>query len=271
MSSDLHIHTSASDGRLSPREVIEEAKAVGLQYIAITDHDTVKGLLQLQKDHLFPNEEITIIPGIEFSAHMPKHEVHILGLNIDISNKVLQENLQKIVDCRWRRFDIMLEKINLLGYTVSKEDVLTIAASTESIGRAHIARAIVEKGFFKSVGEVFEKLLYKDGPAYASHYKLEVAEIIELVHHANGQAVLAHPGLIGDDDIVRQVIKSGIDGLEVYHPKHAAEEIQKYQTLARENQIIMTGGSDFHAIPKRYPNKLGIFTVDDAYALQFIK
>lgn len=271
MSSDLHIHTSASDGRLSPREVIQEAIAVGLHYIAITDHDTIKGLRQLHEDKLFPNQGITIIPGIEFSAHMPKHEVHILGLNIDLSNKVLQEKLQEIVDCRWRRFDQIIEKIQLLGYDIYKEDFLAIAGNTESIGRAHIARALVEKGFFKSVGETFEKLLYKDGPAYVPHYKLAVGEIIELVHNANGQAVLAHPGLIGNDDIVRQVIKAGIDGLEVHHPKHTEEEVQKYQNLARKNQIMMTGGSDFHAIPKRYPNKLGIFTVDDEYALQFIK
>ncbi|WP_110953202.1 PHP domain-containing protein [Anaerosinus massiliensis] len=271
MSSDLHIHTSASDGRLSPREVIRQAKAAGLRYIAITDHDTVKGLYQLQKDGLYPNKEIIIIPGIEFSAHMPTHEVHILGLNIDISNRMLQSNLQKLVDFRWQRLKTMLEKMQALGYAITEEEILAVAGNAESIGRAHLARVLVEKKFFESIGEVFDQLLYKDGPAYASHYKLEIEEIISLVHHAGGLAVLAHPGLVGDDEIVGKVIKSGIDGLEVFHPKHTAEEVQKYQALAETNRLIVTGGSDFHAIPKRYPNELGVFTVDDSYAEQFIR
>lgn len=269
MACDLHIHTSSSDGKLSPFEIIQHAKEVKLDTIAITDHDTIEGLIILQKTGLFPNKDIRIIPGIEFSAHMPKHEVHILGLNINIFYQPLIEKMQEVVEERWLRFERMVEKIQKLGYDLSKADVLTIAGDTQSIGRAHIARALVEKGLFANVGAVFEKLLYKGKPAYEHHYKLETSEIVELIHAAGGKAILAHPGLVGDDDIVMQILAQDIDGLEVYHPRHDEVETRKYRQLAEERNLMITGGSDFHAIPTRYPEVLGIFTIDNAYAEQF--
>lgn len=261
----MHIHTSVSDGRLSPEEILREAKQAGLSYIAITDHDTVKALHKLQALHLYPSEEIEIIPGIEFSAHRIENEVHILGYHIDIFHEELQANLDKVVECRWKRFSKIICKLRALGYAITEEDVLAVAGKTESIGRAHIAQALVNRGFFSRLGEVFDEVLRKNGSAYVPHFRLTSTEIIRLIKKAGGIAVLAHPGLIGDERVVEQIIQEGIDGIEVFHPRHSIEKIDKYKKIAKAHNLIITGGSDYHAIPTRYPKRLGEFTVEDSY------
>ncbi len=146
MSSDLHMHTSCSDGLLSPEELIDAAKEAGLNYIAITDHDTVNGICQLYEAGLYPSKGIKIIPGIEFSAHHETSEIHILGYNIDIYNKNLTDRLNDVVEGRWLRFSNMVKKLQELGYDISEADVLEIAGDSTSISRSHIAHAMVKKG-----------------------------------------------------------------------------------------------------------------------------
>lgn len=243
------------------------AKSAGLRYIAVTDHDTMNGLRRLRQATLFPVEGIEIIPGIEFSAHMPEHEVHILGYHIDLLDTRLQAKLDEVVKCRWTRFDKIVEKLWAMGYAVTREDIMALAGNTESIGRAHIARALVDKGYFNRLGEVFVKVLHKNGPAYVPHYRLESEEIIHLIRSSGGVAVVAHPGLIGDDTIVADLIAKGIDGIEVFHPKHSQAECEKYRRLALMHGLLATGGSDYHGIPTRYPNKIGMFTIEDKYAM----
>ncbi|WIW69683.1 PHP domain-containing protein [Anaerosinus gibii] len=266
MASDLHIHTIASDGRLSPQEVVQLAIKNNLKYIAITDHDTLNGLLKLDEKNLLYQESIKIIRGIEFSADMPSNEVHILGYHIDLYYPPLKEKLKSLVDARWNRLDNMIKKLNSLGYIIKKEEVLEIAGDTTSIGRAHIARCLVEKGYFKRLGEIFDQLLGKNCPAYEPHAKLTCEEIIQLVSRAGGVSIIAHPGMIGDDKIVHHLIALGISGIEVFHPKHSPEEVIKYMELAKKNNLFITGGSDYHAIKTRYPEKLGMFTIDDIWA-----
>lgn len=271
MAIDLHIHTTASDGRLTPREVLTEAKRVGLTCIAITDHDTLDGIKELAQAGLDFDAAVRIIRGIEFSAYMPHNEVHILGLNIDLENEVLNQRLTTVRQSRWQRLDIMLRRLQNAGYDrVKKEAVLRLAGQSRSIGRAHIAAALTEAGYFASVTEAFEQLLHKGGKIYEPHCKLEVGEIISLIHGAGGKAVLAHPGLVRDDKIVQQVLAAGMDGIEVYHPRHGADEVKKYEQMAKDNGLLVSGGSDFHAIPGRFPEKLGIFTVDDAAVAKLI-
>lgn len=267
MASDLHIHTTASDGRFTPEEVIQYAKAAKLSTIAITDHDTVNGLRQLHEARLFPSEEIDIIPGVEFSADMKDNEVHILGYHVDIFDKELRMKLDQVVRCRWLRYAEMVRKLQAIGYPLTEKDVLEVAGKTESIGRAHIAQAMVNKGFFSRLGEVFDAVLGKRGPAYVPHYRMRPEEIIRLIKAAGGIAVVAHPFLIGDDQIVLRLIRQGIDGIEVFHPKHTVEISEKYKQMALENKLLITGGSDYHAIPTRYPTRLGEFTIDDGYAV----
>lgn len=267
MSADLHIHTTASDGRLTPQEVIARSYEKGLQIIAITDHDTIDGLLAIQECES-PAAKLTVIPGIEFSTDLPHHEVHILGYYIDITNETLNNQLRIIISDRLDRVQKMIEKLQQLGYNVSFCRVMDIAGEAKAVGRPHVAKVLVENGYFPSVKDAFNGLLEKNGPAYIPHYKLSPEQVIDLIHHAGGLAVLAHPGLVGSDEIVQQIINHGIDGLEVYHPSHDEEQTKKYLSYAENNGLVITGGSDFHAISGRFPDDLGIFTIPDIIAVK---
>lgn len=261
MKVDLHIHTTASDGRLSPQDIVDHAISMGLTHIAITDHDTVDAIIALHRLDYLKNKNITMIPGIEFSTDLPSHEVHVLGYFVDIFNTELQSQLNVIVADRWDRVKRTIIKLADLGYIVDYERVVELAGGTTSVGRPHIARVLVEKGYFASVTDVFNALLYKNGPAYVPHYKLDYQTVIKLIHQAGGISVLAHPGLIGDDLIVHEIIDAGIQGIEVYHPCHNADQTIQYLKMAEQYNKIITGGSDFHGIPTRFPDKLGVFTI----------
>ncbi|WP_425060937.1 5'-3' exoribonuclease [Sporomusa carbonis] len=266
MIADLHIHTNISDGRLSPQEVVRQAEGAGLSYIAITDHDTIDAHLLLRTEGYFNPDalNLSIIPGIEFSTDLPRHEVHILGYFIDIDNAKLKDQLDIVLNDRLRRSQIMVDKLNNLGYSIDYDRVLAIAGQAAAIGRPHIAKALVENGYFKTVSEAFDAVLAKNGPAYVPHYKLTPEQVIKLIKQAGGVAILAHPGLIGDDTLVHHLITAGIHGLEVYHPEHDQLMSSKYLAIAKKYNLKITGGSDFHAIPGRYPEKLGVFTVSAA-------
>lgn len=271
MSSDLHMHTSCSDGLLTPEELVEAAKEAGLSYIAITDHDTVAGLCQLYEHGLYPQPGIRIIPGIELSAHHEVSEIHILGYNIDIYNKELADRLNDVVEARWTRFSTMVEKLQGLGYDISETDVLEIADGSTSISRSHIAQTMVRKGYFPSIKETFDQLLEKGKPAYVSHYRLEPEEIIDLIKNSGGTPVLAHPKLVHDDELVETLLKKGIEGIEAFYPRHTEEDTERYLAMADKYHLLVTGGSDFHGIPGRMPKFIGDFTVADEYAAELYR
>ncbi|WP_295919432.1 PHP domain-containing protein [Anaerovibrio lipolyticus] len=271
MSSDLHMHTTSSDGRLTPEELVDAAKAAGLNYIAITDHDTVDGIRQLYEAGLYPAKGIKIIPGIEFSAHHELHEIHILGYNIDIYDKVLADRLNDVVEARWLRFSSIVQKLQEMDYDISETDVLEIAGDSTSISRSHIAQALMKKGAFGSVKECFDKVLGKGCPAYVSHFLLEPEEIIDLIKQSGGIPVLAHPRLIHDDELVEELLKKGIEGVEAIYPKHSPEDTQRYIDMANKYNLMITGGSDFHGIPGRLPEKLGEFVIEDSYAAEIYR
>lgn len=266
MAADLHIHTTASDGFLSPEETVNQAIYAGLTHIALTDHDTVNGLLSLQKAGHTSNGKISIIPGIEFSTDLPQHEVHILGYFIDIFNNELRHELEIITTSRFKRLERIISRLKKLGYHVDYQHVLEIAGQAKSIGRPHVARALIEKGYFTNINDVFSSLLEKNRPAYVPHYKLTPQKAITLIKRAGGMPVLAHPGLIGNDNILTAIIRLGICGLEVYHPKHDLLKTKRYMEIACQHNLAITGGSDFHAIPDRFPDKLGLFTIDSTLA-----
>jgi len=266
MPSDLHIHTTFSDGRLTPEEIVTAAKAAGLSYIAITDHDNVDGIRHLYEQGLYPGKGICIIPGIECSSQAEGHDVHILGYNINIYHQELLDRLNDVVEGRWTRFTTMVEKLQELGYAITETEVLQVAGTSKSIGRPHIARVLVQKGFFPDIRTVFNEVLGNDKPAYVPHYKLDPAEIVALVHAAGGIVVLAHPKLVGDDGLVERLLELGFDGMEVFYPQHTADDVARYQTMAAKYHLLLTGGSDFHGTLQRYPDQLGTFTVEDRYA-----
>ena len=271
MASDLHMHTTYSDGRLTPEELVAAAKDAGLRYMAITDHDTVGGIGHLYETGMYPCKSIRIIPGIEFSAHHPLREIHILGYNIDIFYGPPVDKLNDITEARWTRFSEMVAKLQQLGYDVSETEVLTLAGASKSISRSHIGRVLVKKGYFPSIREAFDALLAKGQPAYVPHYRLEVREIVDLVKAAGGTPVLAHPKLVGDDALVERICQSGIEGLECFYPRHNEEDTQRYLAMADRYGLLVSGGSDYHGFPTRYPTELGVFTIEDQWAEKFYR
>ena len=270
MASDLHTHTNFSDGSFSPEELLSAAKKLNLKYLGITDHDTVDAISHLYENGLYPNKGIRIIPGIEFRANNPDHDVHIVGYNIDIYNGTLQDKLNEITESRWERFSEIMQRLQDNGFQIKEADVLKIANTSKSIGRSHIARAMVKGGFYKTVREVFENMLQKGKPAYVPRYLPEFDEIVDLIHNCGGIAVLAHPKLIGDDNLVEEICSSGkIESLEVFYPKHTPEDTANYIQLAKKYNLLLTGGSDFHGIASRYVKELGEFTIEDQFAEKF--
>jgi predicted metal-dependent phosphoesterase TrpH len=265
---DFHIHTTASDGRIAPSDILLQAVQVGLTHISITDHDTVDGLLALGAK---PQQAgVTVIAGIEFSTDMPDCEIHILGYGIDIFHPRLRQQLTLLKEDRVSRVRKMAAKITALGYPIAEQDIVEVARGSTSVGRPHVAKALIEKGYFTSVSDVFHSLLNRDKPGYVPHYKLTPSEVIGLISQAGGVSILAHPGLVGNDQQVRYIIESGIDGLEVYHPKHDVEAVDRYLSLAQDQRLLVTGGSDYHAIPGRFPERLGEFLVPNNVANLFV-
>lgn len=265
MPSDLHTHTIFSDGSYSPEELVAMAKSIGLVYFAITDHDTVDGVKYLYENGIYPDRGIKIIPGVEFSANNSEHDIHIVGYNIDIYNGALSDMINEISEARWTRFSEMIKNLQDNNYNIREADVLQVAGTSRSIGRFHIARALVKKGEFKTVREAFEKMLGKDKPAYAPRYFPEVEEIVDVIHQAGGQAVLAHPKLVEDDSLVESICTK-VDGIEVFYPNHQPQDIQRYFNFAEKFNLLIVGGSDFHGSASRFVNGLGEFTVADEIA-----
>ena len=268
MAGDLHTHTNFSDGSCTPEELVAAAKKIGLHYLGITDHDTVDGVRHLYENGLFPVRGVNIIPGVELSANHPTHDIHIVGYNVDIYNEALSEMIDKIIEARWARFSEIIEILQTKKYPIREADVLKIAGTSRSVGRAHIARTLVKFGAFKSVRDAFDKMLGKGCPAYVPRYLPEVDEIIDVIHQAGGIATLAHPKLVGDDELVEELCAK-LDGLEVYYPCHKPEDTQNYFFLAKRYNLLITGGSDFHGTSSRFVKNLGDFTISDELAEKF--
>ena len=249
MTADLHIHSTYSDGSFSPEEIVKMAAQKGLEVIAIADHDTVDGIEPARK--AAEGYDIEIIPALEFSTFRGKEEIHILGYYIDYQNEQLNHIIKKIFNARDSRARKMIELLNNEGVNISYSQVKNIAGD-DYIGRPHIARAMIEAGYIQEMGEAFtEDYIGNGGKAYVSKYKLSPKEAIKIIKDANGIPVLAHPVFInhgqpltGED--IRELVQNGLEGIEVFHSKHDQEAVEYYQKIARENDLLITGGSDFH-------------------------
>lgn len=240
---DLHTHTLVSDGTLSPTALVQLAAKKALAAIAITDHDHVGALDEAAREG--GRLGVEIIPGIELSVTHPAGDVHILGYLIDPREPRLAARLAEFRTVRAARGRLIVEKLQAQGVDIRLEDI----PAAESVGRPHIARALMEKRVVSSVKEAFDKWLGDGKPAYVPKAKIEAREAIELLHGAGGLAVLAHPGLLSEKHryaIVRELAALGLDGVEVEHSRHASEERRRLRELAKELDLVETGGSDFH-------------------------
>ncbi len=244
---DLHTHSNASDGIFSPKKLVRYAYEHGLSGIALTDHDSISGLDEAHSE-ADTIDGFTFVPGIELSAEYRKAEVHLLGYGVDWQHQSFLATVQKISHARLERVEKMIHKLQQLGVTLPLEDINALK-ELENPGRLHIARVLKNRGFVQSTEEAFHRFLNRDAPAYCPRYKLSPREAIELIHQAGGLPVLAHPGLMKDDDLIPVILRDSLAGIEVYYPTHTDAEIQRYLSIAEKNHLLITGGSDFHAPP----------------------
>lgn len=257
MQADLHVHTNASDGTDSPEEVVARAAAAGLGALAIADHDTVEGIHPAVEEGR--RRGLEVLPAIELGADHRGREVHILGYMIDVGNEYLLSRLAYFRKTRSERVFKMVDRLNKLGCPITLERVLEVAGCG-SVGRPHIARAMVEKGFVESVEEAFERFIAEGRPGYEPRNKCTPAQAVHIIRLAGGVPVLAHPGLAQDDDLIPELIPGGLQGIEVYHPGHHPEVSRHYLNICDRHGLVATGGSDYHGADSRH-NLLGACTV----------
>ena len=266
---DLHIHSSVSDGKFSPAEVVRKSAEAGLTVIAITDHDNVDGIAPaLEAAKEFPR--LRVIPGVEISTDEPDGEVHVLGYFIDYSHQELLATLKNMRQSRQKRAKKMVNKLATLGLLVDWQRVQEIAG-TGSIGRPHIAQALLEKGYIATIKEAFDKYIARGGPAYIEREKISPAEAVGLILRAKGLPVLAHPLTSNDPETLAAKLKeSGLIGIEVYYGEYTPEEIRRLVGLADKYRLIATGGSDYHGLDDNAETMIGGADVPVATAEQLM-
>lgn len=257
---DLHIHTNASDGILTPEEVVEWAYKKKLRAISITDHDTVSGIDKAIKANKFKNC-LEIIPGVELNTDYNGEEIHILGYYIDYENTWFLNILKKMQQSRYERAIKMINILNDLNIMISMDQVERISKGN-SIGRPHIARAMMESGYIDNIRSGFDKYLGKGRPAYVERFKLDSKHAIEMINKIGGIAVLAHPGLIQNKAIILSIINLGIQGIEVYHTKHNLDTLRYLNHISKEKKLLITGGTDCHGLMVNNQPILGSVTID---------
>ena len=252
---DLHAHTTASDGSLTPADLVEKAHALGLSALAVTDHDTLAGLSEAQA--AAHQVGLDLVAGVELSVEDDGGRFHLLGYGFDPEDAALADTLITLRRSRAARNDQMAQKMAALGLPVTMDDVRAEAGEdAQVIARPHFARALIKKGIVGSVAEAFEKYLSTGKPLYLPKEVLTPRDAIALLHGAGGVAVMAHPGLVPLDaaalaDRVTSLARDdGLDGIEAYYSQHSPTDTDRFLALAAHLGLLVTGGSDFHGIAK---------------------
>jgi predicted metal-dependent phosphoesterase TrpH len=266
---DLHIHSTASDGKYAPEEIVRKAAVLGLRYIALTDHDSVDGIeTAIKAAKAFPR--LTFIPGVEVSTDVPEGEIHILGYFIDYHSKELADNLKRFRNSRETRARRMVGKLGELGIAIDWECVREIAGEG-AIGRPHIAQAMLEKGYIETFKEAFEKYIGREGPAYVEREKMTPEEAVGLVLRSGGIPVLAHPFTVKEPEKWMVPLKSaGMVGIEAYYKDNTQENTETTLKMAKKYALIVTGGTDFHGIENAGEVMMGGVDVPVAAARRLI-
>lgn len=244
---DLHVHTTYSDGMFTPLKVVETALEKGIGAIAVTDHDCVDGVAPTV--NAAEGTDLVIIPGIELSAAAEDSEIHILGYFIDHKCPVFAKILGAMRDKRTVRIREMIKRLAEKDIHVDADKVFG-AVTDGTIGRMHLARVMVDQNLAFNIREAFEKFIGDGKPFHVKHERLDYIEAIKIIRKAGGVPVLAHPGNMGKDEYIPKYVKAGLMGIEVYHSEHRLAAIKKYEQIAQEHGLIMTGGSDCHGYSK---------------------
>lgn len=262
---DLHVHTIMSDGMHTLDELIKMCKSRGVTTMAITDHDTTKAL----KNKPFSND-VNIINGIELSTTFDNKSVHILGYFIDETNDNLNKKLKFLREKRKDRAKKIVEKLKVIeGIDLDYEEIKKKNPNS-AIGRVHIAKELVEKNYVDNISSAFEKYIGDDCPCFVRNEKLTIKEAVDLINNAGGISFLAHPGLIKDIEDYDEILKNGIEGIEVFYPKHSEQQRQFFYDLAIKHNLLISGGSDFHGLKMKGKNKLASAYLTDKYLNQII-
>ncbi len=243
---DLHIHSTASDGILTPIQVIQAAQAQNLSYISIADHDTMLGVKELS-NYLKTNQSpVKLIPAVEISADYYDEEIHILGYFARDHHQELEFALDELNQLRNQRIDKILEKLALNGIYISRHEVEQ-HSKIGTLGRPHIAKEMIQQGYVNTVGEAFERYLARGKPAYVRREKMDPSGAIDLIKSCNGVAVWAHPGITKrPEEAIDMLLAYEIDGVELYHPYHTINFEIEWRSILEKNNLLITGGSDFH-------------------------
>jgi len=260
---DLHSHTTASDGELSPEDLLARARAAGVQILAVTDHDTVKGLARAQA--AADTEGVRLVPGIEVSALAEGREIHILGHFVDPAEPGLASYSARLGDERRERMGRMVERMNSLGFPVTLAEVERIAAGAH-LGRPHLALALVARGVATSTREAFDRFLGDGKPGWVDRLRIGAEDAITMLHRAGGTATIAHPGSSKVSGYTfERLAKAGLDGLEIFHPDHVPSQRDAFLRQADQLGLLPTAGSDFHG-PRVTPDRsLGMVSLDPSH------
>jgi predicted metal-dependent phosphoesterase TrpH len=253
---DLHVHTSVSDGKHTPEEIVNKAAAIGLRYLAICDHDSIDGIAPaLEAAKKFPG--LTVIPGVEISTLAVGSEVHMLGYFIDYSDAAFRKLLAELSDSRIGRAQAMVAKLNELGINIEWARVQELAGDG-TIGRPHIANAMLEKGYVSAFKEAFDKYIAQGGPAYVERSKITPAEAVGIIIKAKGLPVLAHPFTISEPEpLIKELKEVGLVGIEVYYDNYSPDERKALAKIAAQYNLVAAGGSDYHGIDEAVETLLG--------------
>ena len=255
---DLHIHSTVSDGKFSPADIVHKSIASGMRIIALTDHDTVNGI-QEALDAANSSPALRVIPGVEISTDVPHGEIHILGYYIDFKSPFLLAKLENMRNSRVERAKKMVEKLAGLGVKIEYSRVRELASGS-TVGRPHIAHAMQEKGYISNFKEAFERYIGRDGPAYVERDKMTPIEAVNLIIESGGLPVFAHPLTFPDyEKMTGELVPAGLVGIEVYYKYSTPGDINRVNSLANKYKLIPTGGTDFHGIEA---NEVGIGGVE---------
>lgn len=265
---DLHIHSTASDGNLTPAQVVQLAAEKKIHTLALADHDTIEGYLEAQTrgDKI----GVTVLPGVELTCNFNSRESHLLGYCFDTENEELNEILDKHHLSRKKRIRWILAQLADQGFQISFDEVWA-EAHGGNLGRPHIAAVMVDKRMVASKKEAFIRYLGDNALGEIPNSYLNYRQAINLIKKAGGVTILAHPGLMYTNDEIKAFIDAGLDGVEIIHPSHNYKLQKKLENLAENHSLLKTGGSDFHALNGEYEPHLGIVTISEKWVNQLVK
>lgn len=257
---DLHIHTTASDGLLSPPQTVQAALRVGVWLLGVVDHDTTDGVPEALSAARAAG--VRLVPGVELSVGSGLREIHVLGYFIDIEHEALQSALARLRGARDTRNEQIVQRLRELGVPVDLARVQQIAGNG-SVGRPHIAAALLEAGHVGSLGEAFGRYLARGKPAYVHRERLEAAEASAVIKQAGGVPVLAHPAKIGGPQAIEETLDDGMEGLEAYHTDHTAMDVEMLLGIAKRRGLLVTGGTDSHGPYSEKPVAVGSLDIPE--------